>query len=230
MQLLSILTIFTIQKLSIANVIPIRHETERLVMTEDDRSLIMDSNTVKIEQTPRNKPIGRIEIRLNTTKSMVIIEENSAPSEPLLNTDEKLKLASDAEAVSPQDAKTKIDDGDKATLAITLKENDNNDKSNKTDFDSTKSASITANHLAKVENYAELPIDDDEEDEEVLVEEVPVEKCFRNKNKLSIDVLAEMKRERRKLKRTLKRLRAQLNHFCTLKSVAENREYRQASN
>jgi hypothetical protein len=68
----------------------------------------------------------------------------------------------------------------------------------------------------------DIDAEDDNQDDEVL----PVEECLDNKDKLSMETVQRLLRQRRRLSSLIKRLNKQQNMFCRPDQQMEHVEYR----
>lgn len=124
-----------------------------------------------VERPDPDQPIERIEIRLesNITKPMVIgiqeVSQSSVVASPP-NDDEASNTVLESDSLLPvkSETKPKTDEKKLATLAITVKRANLNGVPEVNEAEDT-AAALETNYVGRVENYAQLPLDDDTTEE-----------------------------------------------------------------
>ncbi|KHN87623.1 hypothetical protein Tcan_06353 [Toxocara canis] len=201
---------------------------DSVVLGGNEKALIIDTSTsFRVERL--DAPIERIEIRLmdeNSTQPVVIDIQKSVPTQPPSSAEASSNSVIEPDTVGQQEHHPETKERKSASIGFEVKMERKvehimpNSDANRWNVGQPEQTQGTAEY---VDDLPPLDIGEDAEEGPV---EVPVERCYLNRDKLTPDIIANMDSDKRNLSRKLKQYNTQLRAYCSPEHEARDELFR----
>uniref|UniRef100_A0A915B4Z7 Uncharacterized protein n=1 Tax=Parascaris univalens TaxID=6257 RepID=A0A915B4Z7_PARUN len=201
---------------------------DSVVLGGNEKALIIDTSTsFRVERL--DAPIERIEIRLmdeNATQPVVIDIQKAAPTLPPSSAEASSNSVIEPGTEANKEHHQETKERKAASIGAFEVKMERKVERIVPNPDAIWNAGPPERAQGTAEYVDDLPPLDIGEDAEEGPVEVPVERCYLNRNKLSAEIIGDMDSDKRNLSRKLKQYNTQLRAYCTPELEARDELFR----